>query len=102
MAGAVTLNDSVKATRTGGTIILIGNVTGNVAELFLPMVLTRRLTLQSVSVGSKQAFEAMNRSIGLHGLRPIVGRTFGFENIADAFQALEAQSEFGNICIEIG
>jgi NADPH:quinone reductase-like Zn-dependent oxidoreductase len=101
LGGAKTLNDSVKATQTGGTIVLIGNVTGNAAELFLPMVLTRRLTMQSVSVGSRQDFEAMNRSIELHRLRPVVGKVFDFADIADAFQALEQQSEFGNICISI-
>ena len=101
LAGAATLGNSIRATRTGGTIILIGNVTGNLAEVFLPAVLTRRLTFQSVSVGSKQSFEAMNRSIEHHALRPVIGRVVGFGEIADAFDALERQSEFGNICISI-
>jgi NADPH:quinone reductase-like Zn-dependent oxidoreductase len=101
LGGATTLKDSVKAVKTGGTIILIGNVTGNTAELFLPLVLTRQLTLQSVSVGSREAFAALNRAIGHHRIRPVIGRVFGFGEAREAFRALEERSTFGNICIAI-
>lgn len=101
LSGAATLNDSVKAARTGGVVVLIGNVTGNDAQLFLPLVLTRQLTLQSVSVGSRQSFVQMNRAIDYHQIRPVVGKTFDFEEAPVAFRALESHSEFGNICISI-
>lgn len=100
LGGAATLGDSVKAVRNGGTIILIGNVTGNNAELFLPLLLTRRLTLQSVSCGSRAAFEALNRALDFHQIRPVVSKTVPFNRTPDAFEALEKHDGVGNICID--
>ncbi|WP_428641676.1 zinc-dependent alcohol dehydrogenase family protein [Roseibium sp.] len=99
LGGAATLGQSIKAVRTGGTIILIGNVTGNNAELFLPLVLTRRLTLHSVSCGSRSAFEAMNRALALHEIRPVIAKTIPFDRAPEAFQALEHNDGVGNICV---
>ncbi len=99
LGGAETLGASVKAVKTGGTIVMIGNVTGNNAELFLPLVLSRRLTLHSVSCGSRSAFEAMNRALQQHEIRPVISKVFPFDTAPDAFTALESQSGIGNICI---
>jgi NADPH:quinone reductase-like Zn-dependent oxidoreductase len=55
LGGAGTLLHSIRATRTGAQIILIGNVTGNSAELFLPAILTRQLTLRAVTVGPRRS-----------------------------------------------
>lgn len=99
LGGAATLDASVKAVRTGGTIVLIGNVTGNAAELFLPLVLTRRLTLQSVSCGSREAFAALVRAIDAHDIHPVVAGVFAFEDAPDAFRAFETSGQFGNVCI---
>lgn len=101
LGGAATLGASVKSVVTGGKIILIGNVTGNTAELFLPAILTRQLTLQSVTVGSRADFEAMNRALGHHEIRPVVAESFAFEDAKAAFAAMEAQSGFGNVCVTI-
>lgn len=99
LGGAATLNQSVKATATGGLVIIIGNVTGSNAELFLPLVLTRRLGLYAVSVGSRQAFAGLNRALEAHRIEPIVDRVFPFEQAPDAFRAMETGGHFGNICI---
>ncbi|MCT4657404.1 MAG: NAD(P)-dependent alcohol dehydrogenase [Cohaesibacter sp.] len=99
LAGAATLGKSLKSVKTGGTIMLIGNVTGSKAELFLPLILTRRLSLHAATVGSKQAFEAMIRLIGRFQIRPIVDRIFAFEEAAKGYEALEAGTHFGNLCI---
>ncbi|WP_417207685.1 zinc-dependent alcohol dehydrogenase family protein [Antarctobacter sp.] len=101
LGGARTLNDSLKATRPGGVVILIGNVTGNEAPLFLPFVLSKRLTMQSVSVGSKQAFESMNRALAYHRIHPVVGQVFAFDDAPKAFRALDRHEGFGNICVAI-
>jgi NADPH:quinone reductase-like Zn-dependent oxidoreductase len=101
LGGAGTLLQSIRATRTGAQIILIGNVTGNSAELFLPAILTRQLTLRAVTVGSKAQFAALNRALEAHTLRPVIGARHGFADAPDAFRTLEAGTAFGNICIDI-
>lgn len=99
LGGAATLGESIKAVRTGGTVVLIGNVTGNNAELFLPLVLTRRLTINSVSCGSRAAFEALNRALEQHQIRPVISQVIPFDKAPEAFSTLESQSGVGNVCI---
>lgn len=101
LGGQATLPGAIRATRTGGQIVLIGNVTGNRPEIFLPAILTRQLMLRAVTVGSQQGFQAMTRALSHHRLHPVIGQTFPFANAPDAFRALEAQTTFGNICITI-
>lgn len=99
LGGAATFNESLKAVRTGGTVILIGNVTGSTAEFFLPLALTRRLRLCAVSVGSKQDFAKLNGAIDLHRIEPVVDSVFDYDDAPEAFRALDQGGHFGNICI---
>ena len=101
LGGAATLNQSIKAVRTGGIILLIGNVTGNSAELFLPLVLTRRITLHAVTCGSQAAFEALNRALEQHDIRPVIARIVPFRSAPEAFTALETHQGIGNICVSL-
>lgn len=102
LGGAATLGDSLRVVRTGGQVLLIGNVTGNRAELFLPAILTRQLTLRAVTVGPRDALEALCRALAQHAIRPVVGQTFDFDQAPEAFRALEAGRVLGNVCIDIG
>lgn len=101
LGGAATLPGSIRCTRVGGQVVLVGNVTGNEAALFLPAVLTRQLTLRAVTVGHRQGLSALCRALGQHALRPVIGTVFDFADAPGAFRALEGQSRFGNICIRI-
>lgn len=100
LGGAETLNPAVAAVRTGGSVILIGNVTGDTAPLFLPMVLTRRITLQSVSCGSREDFLGLCAALKQHQLRPPIDRDIPFDHAPEAFVALEKQRPFGKVCIK--
>lgn len=99
LGGAQSLPGAIKSVRTGGVIILIGNVTGNDAMIWLPLVLTRRLTLHSVSCGSLDAFRGLCRAVEQHQLRPRIAQCFPFDEAPQAFEALASQARFGNICI---
>jgi NADPH:quinone reductase-like Zn-dependent oxidoreductase len=101
LGGAATLPDAIRVTRTGGQIILIGNVTGNEARLFLPAVLVRQLTLRAVTVGHRQGLAALARALDAHAIHPVIAEVFAFDTAPDAFRALEARGGFGNICIRI-
>lgn len=100
LGGAETLNPAVAAVRTGGVIILIGNVTGDTAPLFLPMVLTRRITLHSVSCGSRSDFVGLCGALEQHQIRPLIDHNIPFERAPEAFVALEKQRPFGKLGIK--
>jgi NADPH:quinone reductase-like Zn-dependent oxidoreductase len=98
LGGAGTLPRSMKAVRYGGTISLIGVLTGG-GEANPTPLLMRNIRLQGVFVGSREMFEAMNRAIELHRLRPVIDRLFPFSDAADAYRYLESAGHFGKICI---
>src|SRR4029077_16044962 len=88
VGGAGTLQQSLQATRFGGTIRLIGNLAGTKTELLLTHVFMQKIRLQGILVGDRESFEAMNRAITLHRLRPVVDRVFPLEDSRAAFAHL--------------
>lgn len=97
VGGAGTLGRSIKAVRTGGTIALVGVLTGG--EINPTPLLMRTIRLQGVYVGSRDMFEAMNRMISLHRLRPVIDRVFPFAEARDAYRHLESGAHFGKVVI---
>jgi NADPH:quinone reductase-like Zn-dependent oxidoreductase len=62
----------------------------------------RGMTLGSISVGSCTDFEAMNRAISLHQLRPVVDRVFPFDQAPDAYRYFESRAHFGKVVVSHG
>lgn len=101
VGGADTLNRSIRATRPGGTICLIGVLSGTTTELDVTKVLMQNIDLQGIIVGHREMFERMNQSIVNTGLTPPVDRVFSFNDYEAAFQYLGRQDHIGKVCIEI-
>jgi NADPH:quinone reductase-like Zn-dependent oxidoreductase len=65
-----------------------------------PLLLTGRgITVGAISVGSRADFEAMNRAIALHRLRPVIDRTFPFAEAKAAYRHFESRGHFGKVVI---
>jgi NADPH:quinone reductase-like Zn-dependent oxidoreductase len=101
VGGAGTLQQSLQAVRFGGTISLIGNLAGTRTELLLTHVFMQKIRLNGILVGDRESFEAMNRAIALHRLRPVVDRVFPLEDSRAAFAHLAAGEHFGKIVIRL-
>jgi NADPH:quinone reductase-like Zn-dependent oxidoreductase len=43
----------------------------------------------------------MNRAIAAAELRPVIDRTFGFEEAPEAYRAMKAANHFGKLVVEI-
>ncbi len=98
LGGAGTLDRSLRAVRMGGTISLIGVLAG-LGE-FNPMpILMKTARVQGIYVGSRLMFEAMNRAIALHRIKPVVDRVFPFAESKQALAYMETQGHFGKIAI---
>ena len=101
VGGGGTIAQSLKAIRIGGQISVIGNLAGGSTELSLIPILMQNVRLQGIIVGSREGFEAMNRAIAQHELRPVVDRVFPFAETPEAFRYVAAGKHFGKVCIEI-
>lgn len=101
VGGAGTLKQSLQAVRIGGTVSVMGVLAGNALELPLPLIFMQRIRVQGILVGSREGFEAMNRAIALHHLRPVVDRVFPMEEARAALELMDRGGHFGKICIRV-
>ena len=102
VGGAGTLNESIRATRFGGSIALIGVLAGAPqGEVRLPLIVMQQQRIQGVTVGSVEDLTAMAKAIELHAMRPVVDQIFAFEDAKAAFEHLAAGRHFGKVVIAI-
>jgi NADPH:quinone reductase-like Zn-dependent oxidoreductase len=94
------LDKSLAAVSFGGFIGIVGFVAGTQATIPLRAVLGPMVRIQGIAVGSRTRFEAMNRAIGAHGLRPVIDSRFALADAAQAFRRMETGSHFGKIVVE--
>ncbi len=103
IGGPGTLAHSIKSLAVGGHISLIGSSLSRSGIALDPLLLGGRgMTLGSISVGSRADFEAMNRAIAQHRLRPVIDRVFPFAEAAEAYRYFERRAHFGKVVISHG
>jgi NADPH:quinone reductase-like Zn-dependent oxidoreductase len=99
VGGAETLNRSLRAVRLGGTVSIIGVLSGKTTDVKLAPIFMNQLRLQGLFVGSREVFERMNRAIAQQELRPVIDRTFAFEEAGEALSHLASGKHFGKVCL---
>ena len=102
VGGAGTANESIRATRVGGTIAMIGVLAQPAGDLRLPIVVMQQLRLQGVTVGSLEDFQMMINAIALHRQQPVIDKVFPFEQAPEAFAYMAAGKHFGKVAIAFG
>jgi NADPH:quinone reductase-like Zn-dependent oxidoreductase len=99
VGGAGTLEQSLRACRVGGTVSVIGVLSGVATELNIIPILMQQVRLQGILVGSREGFERMNRAFSAHEVRPVVDRVFAFDEAPDAFRHMASGEHFGKIAV---
>lgn len=100
VGGAGTLEQSLRAVRVGGTLAMIGVLSGARAEVNLGLVVTRDIDLKGITVGNRDMFENMVAAIDSNGLAPqIDDRVWEFDEAREALAALPQGRHYGKICI---
>ena len=102
LGGADTFKQSIRAVRLGGMIALIGVLGGARVDLLVPLIGSRNVRVQGVTVGTRAALEAMLRAMELHRVKPVIDRVFPFADARAAFEYLALGRHFGKVCIAIG
>ena len=98
IGGPGSIERSLKATRVGGTVSLIG-VLDTDSTSILPALLNAQ-RIQVIYVGSVEMFTRMARFIADHQLRPHIDRTFTFAAAKAAYHYLAEQKHTGKVVIE--
>ena len=99
VGGAGTLEKSIAATKVGGSIGLIGVLTGG--QINPTLVMRKSLRLQGIYVGSRRMFEDMNRAIEHHAMRPVIDQSYDLDDAGAAYHAMRAAGHFGKLVVRI-
>ena len=101
VGGTDTFPRSLRAVAMGGTISVIGGVSGFTSDVALRDILGKSALIRGIFVGSRDMFEAMNRAISLHHLKPAIDRVFAFAEAPNAYRHQENGAHFGKVVITV-
>ncbi len=101
VGGGSTMYHSIEAAAINGNIISIGILSdGRKGEITFPKLFFKHLRMTGIAVGSRVMQEEMVRAINLSGLKPIIDKSFAFDELADAFRYQASGKHFGKIVLE--
>lgn len=101
VGGPGTLNRTLAALRFGGSMSLMGVLTGLQDEIDTGTILRKNIRIQGTYVGSIAMFERVMKAISVSKMKPVIDRIFPFEETREAYRYLESGAHFGKVVIKI-
>ncbi|ALN61841.1 zinc-binding dehydrogenase family protein [Lysobacter antibioticus] len=101
VGGKGTLQRSIDAAAMGGTIAVIGGVSGFAGEFDPFALITGAKRLSGIYVGSRGMAEDLSRFVGVNRIVPVVDRVFGFDQARQAYDYLDGGAHFGKVVIQV-
>ena len=99
VGGSDTLPRSLKAVRTGGTVSVIGVLSGRESTVSPGPILANSLRLQGIYVGSRVMFENMIKLLDSSKIKPVIDCVMSWTEFPDALRVMEGRSHIGKICL---
>lgn len=101
VGGRGTLPTSLRATRKGGHVALIGLLTGSFPDVSSANENDRGVRISAIYVGSARQLNDFGEFVGVSGLKPVVDRVFPFDQTREAYDYLASQRHFGKVVIRV-
>jgi NADPH:quinone reductase-like Zn-dependent oxidoreductase len=101
VGGPGTFDQSVSALRFGGTMSILGVLTGLAGPINTHAIFHKAIHVHGVYVGSVRMFEALNRAMTATRIEPILDRVFTFDEARAAYEHLASASHFGKVAIRV-
>lgn len=100
-SGEATLARSVRSTRKGGRVAIIGGTSGGYGGTLEPwsLVLGAR-TLTGILVGSRAMGERLARFVAQSRIDPLIDRRYGFAQLPEAYARLAGGQHMGKVVVE--
>ena len=103
IGGPDTIGQSIAALRTGGSVAIIGRLTGAAPAQFDPAALfggAKRL--EGLMVGNRASMLDLARFVETRQLHPVIDRVFAFDDARAAYDHLSAGRHFGKVVVSLG
>ncbi|HLS23195.1 MAG TPA: zinc-binding dehydrogenase [Pseudogracilibacillus sp.] len=99
--GAATFNRSLNVLKQGGMFVLFGATAGDEVQFNLREFFYGQFSLLGTTMGSREELREMLSFIERNKIKPVVGHTYPFDEIDEAFKLLEVNDQFGKIAVKI-
>lgn len=101
VGGGSTMKQSIEAVAVGGHIASIGILGGGRAgEIVFPKLFFKHIRMTGLAVGSNVMQQKMVKAINVNGMKPIIDKSFAFDQLAEAFKYQNSGAQFGKIVVE--
>lgn len=90
---------TLRCVRNGARISVLSRLAGSAPDISPVAIIGRHIAIHGIGTGSRNDFEAMNRAIAQHRLRPVIDRVFPFSDAWQAYRHLESRAHFGKVVI---
>jgi NADPH:quinone reductase-like Zn-dependent oxidoreductase len=101
VGGVGTLPKSLASLAPGGHVALIGGLAGFGGDIPSMALIGANASAGGIYVGSREHFEAMNRFIEQHRIRPVIDHVFPFDEAAQAYDYVDQSRHFGKVVITL-
>lgn len=101
VGGPATVNESLRAVRWGGEVVLIGFLSSDNPGIDYFHLKGSGATVRSIGVGPRAALEDLVRAVSATGLKPVIDRIFSFGEARLAFEHLRSGRHIGKIVIDV-
>ena len=100
--GLGTQAQSVAAAAANGRIVFVSVAPqADAAPMNIGLVIYKNLVLKGIAEGSRAMFARLLRAIELHGIQPVVDRTFAFDDAPAAYAYLKSGAHVGKVLIRV-
>ncbi|MEL6253110.1 MAG: NAD(P)-dependent alcohol dehydrogenase [Bacteroidota bacterium] len=100
VGGGSTMVQSIEAAAIGGHVVSIGILGGGrKGEITFPKLFFKHIKVSGIAVGSRVMQERMVKAINQSGFKPIIDKSFSFDQLAAAFRHQESGKHFGKIVL---
>ncbi|MEU7620605.1 zinc-binding dehydrogenase [Micromonospora rifamycinica] len=99
--GPATFAHSTRSTRAGGTIVVCGGTSGFTADLDLPRLFAREISVHGVTMGTLDEFVALVGFVDTHRVRPVVDSVVDLADVRVQADRMLAGTGFGKLCVSL-
>jgi len=101
VGGKGTVNRSVSAAAMGGTVAIIGGVSGFGGEVNPATLLSSAKRMVGIYVGSRTMLEDVMRFVDVASVKPTIDRVFPFGQAQEAYRYMASGAHFGKVVIDV-
>jgi NADPH:quinone reductase-like Zn-dependent oxidoreductase len=101
VGGSATILKSLKSTRLGGLVVVIGVLSDGDEKGITAEILFGAKLVKGILGGSRDSLERLSAFVENHDIHPVIGASFKLEGAQEAVRALQKQDTVGKIVISL-